>query len=197
MSEICFLQGLSIGRIVNTIWDPKYSKLLQGLWKHNLTCQIIEEALECQINFKPKSIEWKIKGEGPTILELSSPKLNFKAAKTLEKFNIFYTNQLILQDDKTLATWSQLKLIKSATRKGRKPIWFEYLESIVLQDSNTRKIKDDFYINTDLRRLAIPNLQHLAADKRIKDWVITKEIDSKPILGHIIKKNSNSVLIEH
>ncbi|CAG8694262.1 8702_t:CDS:2 [Gigaspora margarita] len=105
--------------------------------------------------------------------------------------------ELILQDDKILATWSQLKLIKGATRKGRKPIWFEYLESIVLQDSTTRKIKDDLYTSTDLRGLAIPNLQCLAANRIIKDWVITKEIDSKPILEHIIKKNSNSVLIEH
>ncbi|CAG8787517.1 39980_t:CDS:2, partial [Gigaspora margarita] len=68
------------------------------------------------------------------------------------------------------ATWSQLKLIKGATKKGRKPIWFEHLESIVLQDSTTRKIKDDFYTSTDLRGLTIPNLQHLVADKRIKDW---------------------------
>ncbi|CAG8488254.1 26256_t:CDS:2 [Gigaspora margarita] len=101
------------------------------------------------------------------------------------------------QDDKTLATWSQLKLIKGATRKGRKPIWFEYLESIVLQDSATRKIKDDFYTSTDLRGLAIPNLQCLAGNRRIKDWVIAKKIDSEPIVGHTIKKNSNSVLIEH
>src|SRR5260364_112674 len=123
-SEIRFLQGLSIRRIIDTTWDPKYSKLLQGLWKHNLTCQMIEEALEHQISFKPKSVEWKIKEKGPTILELLSPKLNFKVAKTLEKFNIFYTNQLILQDDKTLATWSQLKLIKGATKKGKKLICF-------------------------------------------------------------------------
>ncbi|CAG8802737.1 6601_t:CDS:2, partial [Gigaspora margarita] len=135
------------------------------------------KALERQINFKPKSIKWKIKGEGPTILELLSPKLNFKAAKTLEKFNIFYTNQFILQNNKTLATWSQLKLIKDATRKGRKPTWFEHLESIVLQDSGIRKIKDDFYTSTDLRSLAIPNLQPLAADKRIKDWKSDKKED--------------------
>ncbi|CAG8778948.1 21190_t:CDS:10, partial [Gigaspora margarita] len=146
-SEIHFLQGLLIGRIVNITWDPKYSKLLQGLWKYNLTYQTIE---------------------------LLSPKLNFKAAKTLKKFNIFYANQLILQNDKTLATWSQFKLIKGTTRKGRKPIWFEHLESIVLQDSATRKIKDDLYTSTDLKGLAIPNLQR-----------------------HIIKKNTNSVLIEH
>ncbi|CAG8648001.1 14652_t:CDS:2 [Gigaspora margarita] len=197
ISEIHFLQGFSIGRIIDFMWNPKYSKLLQGLWKHNLTCQTIDEAQKRQISFKPNSIKWKIKGEGPTILELLSSKFNFKAAKTLEKFNIFYTNQLILQDDKTLVTWSQLKLIKGATRKGRKPIWFEHLESIVLQDSATRKIKDDFYTSTDLRRLAIPNLQRLTANRKIKDWVIAKETDRELILGHIIKKNSNSVLIEH
>ncbi|CAG8559194.1 37135_t:CDS:2 [Gigaspora margarita] len=108
-----------------------------------------------------------------------------------------WAQALILQDDKTLVTWSQLKVIKGATRKGRKPIWFKHLESIVLQNLATRKIKDDFYTSTDLRGLAISNLQCLTADRRIKDWVITKEIDSEPILGHIIKKNSNSVLIEH
>ncbi|CAG8757774.1 3759_t:CDS:2, partial [Gigaspora rosea] len=82
-SEIRFLQGLSLGRIVNTIWDPKFNKLLQGLWKYNLTCQTIGKTLEHQISFKPKNIVWK----------------------------------LILQDNKTLATWSQLKLIKSAKVK--------------------------------------------------------------------------------
>ncbi|CAG8624597.1 4983_t:CDS:2 [Gigaspora margarita] len=91
--------------------------------------------------------------------------------KRSKNFRKIQPNQFILQDDKTLATWSQLKLIKGATRKGRKPI--------------------------DLRGLAIPNLQRLIADRRIKNRVITKEIDSEPILGHIIKKNSNLVLIEH
>ncbi|CAG8754470.1 6816_t:CDS:10, partial [Gigaspora margarita] len=127
-----------------------------------------KEHFKRQISFKPNSVEWKIKGEGPTILELLSSKLNFKAAKTLEKFNIFYANQLILQDDKTLVTWSQLKLIKGATKKGRKPIWFEHLESI-----------------------------HFTANRKIKDWVIAKEINREPILEYIIKKNSNSVLIKH
>ncbi|CAG8807432.1 11788_t:CDS:2, partial [Gigaspora rosea] len=156
-AEIQFLQGLSLGRIVNTTWDPKFNKLLQGLWKYNLTCQTIGEALECQVSFKPKSIEWEVKGEGPTILELMNSKLNFKAAKTLEKFNIFYANQLILQDNKTLATLSQLKLVKSASITAT-------------QDPVTREIKNDLYINADLKGLVIPNLQSLSADKRIKDW---------------------------
>ncbi|CAG8610167.1 16187_t:CDS:2, partial [Gigaspora rosea] len=197
IAEIRFLQGLSLGRIVNTTWDTKFNKLLQGLWKYNLICQTIEDALERQVSFKPKSIKWEVKGEGPTILELMNPKLNFKAAKTLEKFNIFYANQLILQDNKTLATWRQLKLVKCATSKERKPIWFEHLESLLLQDPVTREIKNDLYINADLKGLAIPKLQNLSVDKRIKDWVITKEMDSEHILGHIVKKSSNSVLIEH
>ncbi|CAG8670797.1 18499_t:CDS:2, partial [Gigaspora rosea] len=162
-SEIRFLQGLSLGRIVNTTWDPKFNKLLQGLWKHNLTCQTIGEALERQVSFKPKIIDWK----------------------------------LILQDNKTLATWSQLKLVKSATSKRRKPIWFERLESLLLQNPDTREIKNDLYINADLKGLAIPSLQRPSFDKRIKDWVITKKMDSVHTLGHIVKKNSNSVLIEH
>ncbi|CAG8683434.1 6038_t:CDS:1 [Gigaspora margarita] len=133
----------------------------------------------------------------PNNSRVIKPQTQFQGSKNLRKFNIFYANQLILQDDKTLATWSQLKLIKDATKKERKPIWFEHLESIVLQDSTTRKIKDDLHTSTDLRGLAIPNQQRLTANRRIKDWVITKEIDSEPILEHIIKKNSNSVLIEH
>ncbi|CAG8607162.1 36700_t:CDS:2 [Gigaspora margarita] len=76
---------------------------------------------------------------------------------------------IILQDSKTLATWSQLKLIKNATRKEMKPFWFKSLEATILQDLATRKIKDDFCINADLNRLAISNLQNLLADKRVKD----------------------------
>ncbi|CAG8647680.1 13118_t:CDS:1, partial [Gigaspora rosea] len=152
------------------------------------------EALECQVSFKPKSIEWEVKEEGPTILKLMNPKLNFKAAKSLEKFNIFYTNQLILQDNKPLATWSQLKLVKGATSKGRKPNWFERLETLLLQDPVTREIKNDPHINADLKGLAIPNLQSLSVDKRIKDWVITKKMDSEYTLEHI---DSNLVTIEH
>ncbi|CAG8812225.1 16767_t:CDS:2, partial [Gigaspora rosea] len=73
--------------------------------------------------------------------------------------------------NKTLATWSQLKLVKSASSKGRNQF--------------------------DLKGLAIPNLQSLLANKRIKDWVITMEMDSEHTLGHIVKKSANSVLIEH
>ncbi|CAG8744206.1 13931_t:CDS:2, partial [Gigaspora rosea] len=118
------------------------------------------EALECQVSFKPKSIEWEVKEEGPTILD-------------------------------------QPKLVKSASSKGRKPVWFERLESLLLQDPVTREIKNDLYINADLKELAIPNLQSLSANQKIKDWVITKEIDSEHTLGHIVKKSANSVLIEH
>ncbi|CAG8851650.1 10288_t:CDS:1, partial [Gigaspora margarita] len=67
----------------------------------------------------------------------------------------------------------------------------------VLQDLVTKIIKDDFYTSTDLRGLAIPNLQRLVANKGIKNWVITKKIDNKPTLEHIIKKNSNLVLIKY
>ncbi|CAG8612697.1 33411_t:CDS:2, partial [Gigaspora margarita] len=74
-----------------------------------------------------------IKEEGPTILELISSKLNFKAVKALERLNLFYTNQLILQN-----------------------------ELIIIQDAATRKIKDDLGINANLKELAIPNLQKLS-----------------------------------
>ncbi|CAG8780349.1 23363_t:CDS:2, partial [Gigaspora rosea] len=107
------------------------------------------EALKRQVSFKPKSIEWEVKGE----------------------------------DNKTLATWSQLKLIKSASSKGRKPVWFERLESLLLQNPVAREIKNDLYINADLKGLAIPNLQSLSADKRINDWVITKEMDRTGLCG--------------
>ncbi|CAG8643587.1 2049_t:CDS:2 [Gigaspora margarita] len=177
--------------------DPKFNKCLQGLWKHNLICQTIDEASKHQISFKPKSIEWRIKGEGPTILELLSPKLNFKIAKALEKLNIFYINQLIFQNSMMLATWGQFKLIKNITRKERKPIWFRHLKSITLQDVVTKKIKNSLSMSADLKGLAIPNLQRLSSNNRVKDWIIAKEIDNEPTLGHIIKKNSNSVLIEH
>ncbi|CAG8725446.1 15783_t:CDS:2, partial [Gigaspora rosea] len=96
-----------------------------------------------------------------------------------------------------LSLGRMLKLVKSASSKGRKPVWFEHLESLLLQDPVTREIKNDLYINANLKGLAIPNLQSLSANKRIKDWVITKEIDSKHTLGHIVKKSANSVLIEH
>ncbi|CAG8738366.1 26752_t:CDS:2, partial [Gigaspora margarita] len=103
------------------------------------------------------------------ILESISSKLNFKAVKALEKLNIFYINQLIHQDGTMLATWGQLKLIKNATRKERKPIWFRYLELITLQNIDTRKIKDDLSTNADLKGLAILNLQRLSSDNRVKD----------------------------
>ncbi|CAG8753922.1 14784_t:CDS:2, partial [Gigaspora margarita] len=96
-----------------------------------------------------------------------------------------------------LATWSQFKLIKNATGKERKPNWFRHLELIILQDIDTRKIKDDLNTFADMKGLAIPNLQKLSNDNRVKDWVIAKKIDSEPTLGHIVKKNSNSVFIEH
>ncbi|CAG8838868.1 26633_t:CDS:1, partial [Gigaspora margarita] len=132
-----------------------------------------------------------------TILELINSKLNFKAVKALKKLDIFYINQLILQDGTTLAIWGQLKLIKNATGKGRKPNLFRHLKSITFQDVDTRKIKDDLNTFANLKGLAIPNLQKLSNDNRVKDWVIAKKIDSEPTLDRIVKKNSNSVLIEH
>ncbi|CAG8546493.1 44356_t:CDS:2 [Gigaspora margarita] len=107
--------------------------------------------------------------DSSTKLTIFNSKLNFKAIKTLEKLNIFYTNQLILQDGTMLATWGQLKLIKNATKKGKKPIWVRYIESIILQDTATRKIKDDLSINANLKGLAISNLQRFSSDNRVKD----------------------------
>ncbi|CAG8582428.1 15137_t:CDS:2, partial [Gigaspora rosea] len=165
-------ESLNLGKMPDK-WKSNYKPKdhIQKNIHHSVNEVIMEEKWEQavsttnnmlaprQVSFKPKSIEWEVKGKGSMILELMNPKLNFKAAKTLEKFNLFYANQLILQDNKTLAAWSQLKLVKSAT---------------------------------NLKGLAISNLQSLLVDKRIKDWVITKEMDSEHTLGHIVKKNSNS-----
>ncbi|CAG8775917.1 34333_t:CDS:2, partial [Gigaspora margarita] len=76
----------------------------------------------------------------------------------------------------------------------------EYIQEgiyYLVNESITEEEWAQAVLTSNLKGLAIPNLQHFAADRRVKDWVITKEIDSKPILEHIIKKNSNSVLIEH
>ncbi|CAG8836777.1 6614_t:CDS:2, partial [Gigaspora margarita] len=96
----------------------------------------------------------------------------------------------------TLATWGQLKLIKNATRKERKPIWFRYLKSITLQDADTRKIKDDLSIDADLKRLAIPTLQKLSSDNRVKDWSIGRNSTITPSQSKLEKCKKYSLSID-
>ncbi|CAG8779039.1 38896_t:CDS:2, partial [Gigaspora margarita] len=116
--------------------------------------------------------------------------------------SIFYYSNICnfksLANEIIIKQFSSLYTRLNSAKPEAETLEIQFLqESIILQDSVTRKIKDNLCINADLKGLAILNLQRLLADKRIKDWVITKKIDSKPILGHIVKKNSNSVLIKH
>ncbi|CAG8777870.1 5439_t:CDS:2, partial [Gigaspora rosea] len=99
--------------------------------------------------------------------------LGGKAAQSFcneKKMVIVMLGQLLNRSYSELLTWCQLRRCKLSKATGRKPIWFEKIEQIILEGPSSRKVKPEWQqdmINTLTPRA---ELLKISIDKRKKEW---------------------------
>ncbi|CAG8824701.1 20847_t:CDS:1, partial [Gigaspora rosea] len=96
-----------------------------------------------------------------------------------------------------LITWSQLKLCKKQSRRGRKPRWFIALENCLIGDRSNRKLIPE-YVISDYNSLALSiALPAVSLDKRKKELVLVENKDDDRKIFKIIQKGKAKILGEH
>ena len=118
---------------------------------------------------------------------------NYKESNNM---NIFILEQLITKERKIFLTQQQVKMIRGSKRKGQKPNWFKTLEDKVIEQSTTRKIKEEYQIIASNRSAIICKKIKISQDRRKKEQIIFKK-ERRYEVRKVIKKEHRSNIIEH
>ena len=72
-------------------------------------------------------------------------KCNLKEVQaSLNKLNLWHTNQLLDNEQKRMVTWRQLKVREGKRYIRKKAKWFNVIENEILEDKKTRVIKEEY-----------------------------------------------------
>ena len=151
------------------------------------------EELKFHFNFSSKL--WQIEQGRTPLNEVLGKVFNRKIADALKRLNLFTTAQLISADGSELISWSQLKLCKKQSRRGRKPRWFIVLENCLIGDRRNRKLVPE-YVISDYNPLALSiALPAVSLDKRKKELVLVENKDDSKKIFKIIQKGKAKILV--
>ena len=196
-TELRLRQGFNDARIVNVMSDLGKIDNIKKIWKCNLACLVLLKAEELKFHFNFSSELWQIEQGGTPLNEVLGKVFNRKTADALKRLNLFTTAQLISADGSELITWSQLKLCKKQSRRGRKPRWFIALENCLIGDRRNRKLVPE-YVISDYNSLALSiALPAVSLDKRKKELVLVENKDNDKKIFKIIQKGKAKILGEH
>src|SRR5205085_11534495 len=63
---------------------------------------------------------------------------------SLNRLNLWHTNQLLDKEQEKMVTWRQLKVREGKRHIGRKARWFQAIENEILEDKESREIKEEY-----------------------------------------------------
>ena len=109
----------------------------------------------------------------------------------LQKYGLFFINQIIGINGNQLLTWSQIRSLKQIRSRGRKPKWFKVIEELmIIKDDLDRNIKLDYRIENYNEETIMCKLKRPTDDKRKHEWVmfIDKEQNNRIEIGKIVEK---------
>ena len=194
---------IRLQQLQNNLWSTTNilshpHPIIDGPNKHCTTFKIIQLLNYLQISIHSYSnSSWpKIINDSNTPLEniLSNhPKYNtFK--QQLRHKNILYLEQLCSADNNTLLDWSHLSPRLLHIPKGKKPLWFTYLENSILNNNTHRTIFPHLQ-PTGINPFAY---QTNVFSKNDKPWVLTY-LNNNIIIGQVRKtlSQSNKISITH
>ncbi|CAG8722887.1 6182_t:CDS:2, partial [Gigaspora margarita] len=168
-TELRLRQRFNDTRIVNVMSDLGKIDNIKKIWKVNLAYLVLLKAEELKFHFNFSSELWQI--------EQSRTPLNVVLGK--------------------LITWSQLKLCKKQSRRGRKPRWFIALKNCLIGDRRNRKLVPKYVISGyNLLALFIALLA-VSLDKRKKELVLVENKDNDRKIFKIVQKGKAKILSEH
>src|SRR5690242_9109901 len=110
----------------------------------------------------------------------------------LRKLKLLYLEQLCTADNTTLLIWKHLSPRLLHLPKGKEPLWFQTLESIVLENTNQRSL----YTQFQQQGINIFAYNTCNMPKRSKPWLLSfnnNEIIIGKIRTHLTKSNKISI----
>src|SRR5260364_55609 len=115
-----------------------------------------------------------------------------KKWKKLKGGEVWYINQLLDPTKERLITWQQVKKLSNQRSSRKKATWFQSIENITLENSNTRKVKEEFKTQSP-NGLALKLQRKPISKKRSKrEWVIVdKNKENQPIIGRVMTKRTH------
>src|SRR6266480_5073217 len=186
------LKYMHISNILSNSCKLDYTGL-----KFNLAYKIIYKGKKLGFSFQESSAyEENLEISGTSISSLLDEK---KANRYRESNNmcIFILEQLITGSGDRLLTWQQVRHIRDCKRRGRKPLWFQYIEERVLDCIILRTLKEEYRIVEPNQNAITCSKLKISTDKRKKEWIIFKEKERSFEIGKVIKKEHKHFVTEH
>ncbi|CAG8774182.1 26465_t:CDS:2, partial [Gigaspora margarita] len=128
------------------------------------------------------------------IMEVLIEHDRLKNWEKLKGGEVWYINQLLDPTGKRLITWQQVKKLSNQRSSRKKATWFQSIENITLENSNTRKVKEEFKTQSPNSLALKLQCKPILKKRSKREWVIVdKNKENQPIIG---ERSSNKVLQE-
>ena len=115
----------------------------------------------------------------------------------MNKARIWYTSQLLSKSGEYMITWKQLKSLRNFNRKGSKAKWFKEIETEMIENEQTRRVKDEYRDTKGNNRLKV-SLPGVSQDRRRREWVVmeNKENSQGIEIGKVQEKTRARIKLE-
>ena len=173
-------------KFTTPIWSLDYSTLSRLNYRNNLSANILYRmsSLDLTLQYCRDISEWSIAGHTPEITQffLDAPDL---PAQVLHSFwssnHSTYRIGQCTYDNQPLP-WSMVKSLQGLSKKGRTPIWFLWLSSILQ------------HIPTIPSEISAYHTKIPSTDRRKKEWVsfLSSNSSSPTLIGRIDSKSARS-----
>ena len=180
-------------KIVQPIWQLQLEDMIRCDHKDNLSANILTQMRTWNFSLQQQFDldDWKLPGMGHSILTLLSGAAINEGKKKLmigsylkTSLPIFTINQCLTSDSRDYISWSSLKAIHGQSRKGRIPLWYNFLQTIYIP--NTEIISHNLDSNMEISMA--PN-----QDRRSMEWISYSgpRTNNQSIYGKIIYKTQS------
>ncbi|CAG8826451.1 6174_t:CDS:2, partial [Gigaspora margarita] len=134
----------------------------------------------------------------PTIISMLDSKSEKQSKQLCIDLGLFFVRQLLDYSSKNLLTWQQIKTAQGTNCRDKVPLWFRKLKELLIDDTKSRKVKEDFFSNDISTSALQPHCGNVTLDNRRKQWIwFTQKNKKKWYLGRVTKMLEKSALIEH
>ncbi|CAG8856165.1 29383_t:CDS:1, partial [Gigaspora margarita] len=104
---------------------------------------------------------------------------------------------LVDKKGEVMITWRKFRAMRAETQRGQKARWFETIEKSIIDDIQSRKLKNEFRSQQENVLSMKIKIASLTNDKRKREWVVIDKENNKIIIGKVHKKKKSQVLVSH
>jgi ribonuclease HI len=185
------------------IWEIDTESIENWYFNNNLNAKILLMARSLDISIaNANSLE--ISQHQPytfptrSLRNILGKNLNRKTAYELQKLDLLYLEQLLNTKGTYMITWAQLKKIKGLSSKGRKALWFQSIEELLIDNKRERTLKEELIFKGNVNRAVLkPKLKEISEKRSKKEWVMANEAtEARWEIGRVESKTEKTVTIQ-